>query len=968
MAGNQGAIDDVVRESALKQLDDLTAKANAAEAQIVSLTKAAIELNAATGNSRSFRDYNNNAAKAATETAKLQKAQQDLARATVLLQQAEQRLAAMTNQTAISQQNLERATLRTQQAQDKAAQSAAKALAPYQQLVNVHKALVEEARNAGIQFGLNSTQYIQAANQANGVGERLNTINNSLGNYSNNVGNYTRGIADYFQRFYSGIRIAANIIPGLGISGIFLLAFEGIKYVVEQLGLFNDKISQAKANLDAYNEVSKAANQEAGKQSSNLRILYQAATDVTNSIHNRTLAARELQKEFPDTFKNITTETILNGGASASYQQLTKDIIANAKAKAVADKLGKIEADLFDSDVQTQKVRNAQSNEERRSIDYYTKALVGQGLAYDKAREAASKATFEQSKYEAQVRKAGGVVGTTTDANDPRGVNGELNAIRARANDAIKAEQEKQKVLKNTRDFLIKLAGGNNAVAAGIAQNDTPKEKVVDTSKEDFNLNIKAAKDADQEIQKNETSTFDERIASAEKFKKDTFKIIYDAEVARTLTAKQAASERADIEKAYQADFLKINQDAQKELKALYDKQVQDAKDFIELKRKTLEATNTKATSNLLDEAQQNADDQLQILVDQYEKGEITIEEYNRRKSELEKQSSLNSQAITISGLEALIAIRKQFGLDESDDEKKLADLKRKLSKDTTDAQISDLERLNAEKKKGRDAEKDAALKLGNELITLTKTVVDAQFQNQLNAVQDQKDTLDDQTKAQIDAENRSLDSAATKADKIAVINAKAAAQQAQLDEKARQIKQKQAQADRIFTIASIIENTAIGVSKALATYIFPYSAIVAGLVGALGAAQIATVLATPIPKYEKGTDNAKGGLSIVGEAGREYVLPPSGDGFFTPDSASFMDIPKGSKVIPHHELFTILSNPFKPQIQNSDRSDKRMIEAMNRGNDKLVRAVKGSKGRTTVYVDTLRANAHNNKRNVHFK
>jgi len=67
-------------------------------------------------------------------------------------------------------------------------------------------------------------------------------------------------------------------------------------------------------------------------------------------------------------------------------------------------------------------------------------------------------------------------------------------------------------------------------------------------------------------------------------------------------------------------------------------------------------------------------------------------------------------------------------------------------------------------------------------------------------------------------------------------------------DKELRKLKREQAEQDKLKAIFDIIVNTSVAVSKLLAT---PFLAIAAGVAGAL---QLATVIATPIPKFFKGT------------------------------------------------------------------------------------------------------------------
>ena len=77
--------------------------------------------------------------------------------------------------------------------------------------------------------------------------------------------------------------------------------------------------------------------------------------------------------------------------------------------------------------------------------------------------------------------------------------------------------------------------------------------------------------------------------------------------------------------------------------------------------------------------------------------------------------------------------------------------------------------------------------------------------------------------------------------------------------------------------------------------------AVMAAIVGALGAIQAATIIATPIPKYARGTDKEghKGGLAIVGDGGKQEVVVFGGQAWITPDTDTIVDLPKGAMVYP---------------------------------------------------------------------
>lgn len=66
-----------------------------------------------------------------------------------------------------------------------------------------------------------------------------------------------------------------------------------------------------------------------------------------------------------------------------------------------------------------------------------------------------------------------------------------------------------------------------------------------------------------------------------------------------------------------------------------------------------------------------------------------------------------------------------------------------------------------------------------------------------------------------------------------------------------------------------------------------------------MGAVQVATIMATPIPKYAKGTDNHTGGPAIVGDGGKKEIVVYSGKAWITPDVPTLVDFPVEPKYSP---------------------------------------------------------------------
>lgn len=108
----------------------------------------------------------------------------------------------------------------------------------------------------------------------------------------------------------------------------------------------------------------------------------------------------------------------------------------------------------------------------------------------------------------------------------------------------------------------------------------------------------------------------------------------------------------------------------------------------------------------------------------------------------------------------------------------------------------------------------------------------------------------------------------------------------AEAEEKIREEKRKSAVFAKVLSIAEAIINTAKAITKALEAGPL-LGPILAGVVGALGAIQIAAIIAEPIPQFADG--GVAHGLSLVGEQGPELVNFGSPSRVFTNDETNSM-------------------------------------------------------------------------------
>lgn len=248
-----------------------------------------------------------------------------------------------------------------------------------------YRELTEEERNSP--FG---KELLASINQADA---KIKELDATIGNHQRNVGNYGKqwnGLSMSIQQvgrelpslaygpkvFFSAIsnnlpiladeikraRIEYDLLKKSGQSatpvwkqvasslfswqtaltvGITLLTLYGDKVVDWVAGLFNAK-NVMKSLVDIQqqlNDVQLKGVQNAQSEITKLELLYKATQNASKPISERKKAVDELQKSYPDFFKNLSEEEILTGKAADAYARLTSSIIASARARAAQDKM-----------------------------------------------------------------------------------------------------------------------------------------------------------------------------------------------------------------------------------------------------------------------------------------------------------------------------------------------------------------------------------------------------------------------------------------------------------------------------------------------------------------------------------------------------------------------------------------------------------------------------------------------------
>jgi hypothetical protein len=279
--------------------------------------------------------------------------------------------------------------------------------------------------------------------------------------------------------------------------------------------------------------------------------------------------------------------------------------------------------------------------------------------------------------------------------------------------------------------------------------------------------------------------------------------------------------------------------------------------------------------------------------------------EYAEKRAEIEYQYSIATLKNEIDTAEKIISVHKAAGINVGTEEKALHDLKIRLSDIERDHIINNYKKQAlSHKEKIENTISDLQLVQGieSQVADVIGSFINNQAEAKKNATQQEIDDIDKKKEKEIEAVNASSASEQEKANKIAIINARADAQKDALERKKRQVDLQRARFEKAKAIADIILKTAIAVLEGLIQGGPP----LAIAYGAIGAAELAVAIATPLPKFKHGREDGPATWGVTGDGGKHEVLtsPDLSQAFVTPDTDTLTYLPKSWKVFPDVDKF----------------------------------------------------------------
>ena len=502
--------------------------------------------------------------------------------------------------------------------------------------------------------------------------------------------------------------------------------------------------------------------------------------------------------------------------------------------------------------VNTKKVYDEEATKALAEQTYKETKLKIEG--YNKQGNAYVKSIKDSEEMAAEIRKKYGIKDFDKDEKTKK------------TKDTAKDEEEIQSIiLKYRKDTLQKQI---DITKEGSEEELALRKVAVELQQE---IEIREAESTFKKNKKNLDDSLSSKKITQEKYNDNIKQMETDLENQKTAIYQKAINEKANAEEKFAANRIKIiSEDTAKE-QVLRDQTYN--KDILSLRK-------------------------------QFAEKKITQEQYEKQEYDLTYRYTTDTLNAQISSLEKMLSVDNLSTEDREKIASELQKTKAKLAEEEAEAEINAINSVNEadeEAKKKRIKNMQKWLQIAQDAIGTIGDLVSTIYDRQIDDIEKQQDANDEAHDKDIErietlAEQGVITEEEAEARKRAA-QAKTEAKNEELEKRKAAFAYKQAVWDKAASVAQTGIATALGIMQAMA--MFPPNPILAGIIGAMGAIQVATILATPIPAYAKGTESHSGGKALVGDGGKKEVVVYDGMAWITPDSPTLVNLPKGAQVFP---------------------------------------------------------------------
>lgn len=705
------------------------------------------------------------------------------------------------------------------------------------------------------------------------------------------------------------------------VVGITLLSVYG-KDIMDWIGsLFKGKravdniVSAERMWVDAMKEGRSASI----KERTELDLLYKATQDTSRSIQERNAVVDELQRKYPGYFENISKEDFLAGKAADAYARLTEQILKTAQARAIQDKLVE------------------RSKEQLEYEDQLNNLFYERSVLNDKMRDA-------------ERRLAKSPAAATNAARD-------IYDLGKEAADLDEKISEMQNKLRENERQTIKLENKLN-----VDDLLNPLGKTGDKGKKTADEQAKYQEDIAKRLSETRISLIDDEYEK----ERQTAQKKYEENIA---SIKGNSEEENELRKNYE-------QILQDELLAI-DKNYLDKKDEEERKRieSIMKYEMDRKKNDYAAKSIDNSRDMQRDIREQatlYEQGIITKKEYEKRKAQITQDYAIIETERTMALLQELINVQGISDEERLRLKEALAEEEIKLIEKVRDAHTKARDEENESDKKYwadiqssidnlKNVSDDAVDGLGTLFGGITElilkmvkdgklgledllasaaaiseglsTIVIGMYDRQIEKIEEQQEKNEEAGEEEKERIENLVNSGVISTEegeaRKRAAEQRTADKNKELEKQKAEIQQKQAKWDKANSIIQATIATSLAVTKALPNF------VIAAIVAAMGAAQIAMIAAQPIPKYAKGTKDKShpGGLAIVGDGGKREVILTDSGAYITPSVPTLVDMPKHAEVIPDivdYKKMALRSDAMMLDKMRRDKGDPVIVNVNN--------------------------------------
>ena len=885
---------------------------------------------------------------------------------------------------------------RAEKEQKKLNDASAKASSLYAKESAALTTLRNKARDAGLQFGINSKQYKDLAVQVQKADTKLKNLDANLGVHNRSVGNYSKalggvknaitGMVGAYIGFQAAIRVIGDVIKtnrDFEKSLSSLRAITGVSK--DELKFFAEQAKRTSSRtLQSANEIAKAyelvgskapellKNKEALTAVTEQAIILSEATGGQLGLEESVNAVTAGMNVFGISASNAAQiANVFAAGSlegSANVQSLTESLknvgpvakdsnLSLEQTTALLEVLG--EKQIYGAEAGT-KLRGSLLKLKDAGLGYASGQFVLRDALLEANGQLAKMGTqLEKDAAKAKIFGAENItVGTILLANVDKydkltaAVTGTNTALDQQAiqNDNFAASTQK---LGIAWDNLMLSFGNSSTAASGI--------KILTEAFQALRYSIEGwdtffIEKSDEFFSKIKGEV-DQLATTDEKLRKlnSSFEVISeilsenDKKVESNMSAWNSLKSGIVSLNPFLDTFIKTNVEegqAIAEKRIYYENLLKSITKYTdELKKQT---TTTESSTVALDAENKVLSDKLAL------EEKLAKELADRLALEAKLQKLRDDFADAEGAAEGDKGILDDYlaNLKTKTDASLESDAKIKASGDALMQDIND----NFDEKLRKQREVlDAEIKKEQERAAF-KEEVEANFKesaiNLVNTLFEYSQDKREQEKEAIDAQlQQQLTNETLTQDQRAALTAKAEVEKEKIRKKQNNIAIKQAIFERSLSVVSIIQSTAEAIAKSVALFPLTSGQPWATVAKLNGAVQIASVLTAPIPRYAVGTENSKEGVARVGEQGAELIVDKK-YGAWIANKEQHAYLSGGSKVYTAGETAGIMDLVTRNEMINGNNGNtsvqmpfiNKLIQANKLQSNEIVSAIKAQK------------------------